>query len=156
MAVRGVNHIGIPVRDLDATVSWYREMLGIEPTFGQKGKPDPEVDRVVQVEGAVIDMAFCVLGNTCVEFLEYREPDGEDFSLRNCDVGAVHICFEVDDAQGLYEQLVSKGVEFSQPPAVIADGPLEGITYAYFRDLQGLQLELFQVPAGSIATAQPS
>src|SRR5262249_15407551 len=30
MAVRGLNHIGVPVRDLDATVAWYREMLDIE------------------------------------------------------------------------------------------------------------------------------
>lgn len=155
MAVHGVNHIGIPVRDLDATVSWYREMLGIEPTFGQQGNSGPDVEKVVQVEGAVIDMAFCVLGNTCVEFLQYREPRGEDFTLRNCDVGAIHICFEVDDVQAMYEDLVSRGVEFSTPPGLIPDGPMKGITFAYFRDPQGLQLELFQVPPGSNATAQP-
>jgi catechol 2,3-dioxygenase-like lactoylglutathione lyase family enzyme len=154
MAVRGVNHIGVPVRDLDATVSWYREKLGIEPTFGQLGTSGAEVETVVQVEGAVIDMAFCVLGNTCVEFLEYREPEGQDFTLRNCDIGAVHICFEVDDIDATYQHLVNEGVEFSAPPALIADGPLQGIAFAYFRDLQGLQLELFQVPAGSPATAQ--
>ena len=153
MALRGINHIGVPVRDLDATVAWYKEMLGIEPTFGQLGTSGPEVETVVQVEGAVIDMAFFVLGNTCLEFLEYREPEGKDFTLRNCDVGAVHICFEVDDIDAAYERLIAKGVKFSQPPAVIAEGPLEGIAFAYFRDLQGLQLEFFQVPDGSPARA---
>ena len=58
MALRGVNHIGVTVRDLDATVAWYREMLDIEPTFGQRGNSGGEVDTVVQVEGAVIDMAL--------------------------------------------------------------------------------------------------
>lgn len=154
MALRGVNHIGVTVRDLDATVAWYREMLDIEPTFGQRGNSGGEVDTVVQVEGAVIDMAFCVLGNTCVEFLQYREPEGKEFTLRNCDIGAVHICFEVDDIEATYRRLLSKGVEFSAPPAVATEGPLEGVAYAYFRDLQGLQLEFFQVPEGSIATAQ--
>jgi catechol 2,3-dioxygenase-like lactoylglutathione lyase family enzyme len=129
-------------------------MLDIEPTFGQLGTSGVEVDTVVQVEGAVIDMAFCVLGNTCLEFLQYREPEGQEFRLRNCDIGAVHICFEVEDIEATYQHLVSKGVEFSAPPAVIADGPLQGIAFAYFRDLQGLQLELFQVPEGSPATAQ--
>lgn len=153
MALLGVNHIGVTVRNLDATVAWYREMLEIEPTFGQRGNSGAQVDTVVQVEGAVIDMAFCVLGNTCLEFLEYREPAGADFALRNCDVGAIHVCFEVEDIDATYQRLLSKGVEFSAPPAVSTEGPLEGVAYAYFRDLQGVQLELFQVPAGSIATA---
>lgn len=153
MALRGVNHIGVTVRDLDATVAWYREMLDIEPTFGQRGNSGAKVDTVVQVEGAVIDMAFCVLGNTCLEFLQYREPAGADFALSNSDVGAVHACFEVDDIDAAYQRLLSKGVQFSAPPAVATEGPLEGVAYAYFRDLQGLQLEFFQVPKGSIATA---
>ena len=153
MDVRLLNHIGVSVRDLDATVAWYREMLGIEPTFEQRGTSGPVVEEVVQVEGAVIDMAYCVLGNTCLEFLEYREPPIQDYTLRNCDVGATHICFEVENIDEVYQRLVQRGVTFSTPPGVIEDGPLEGISFAYFRDLNGLQLELFQLPADSIAKA---
>jgi catechol 2,3-dioxygenase-like lactoylglutathione lyase family enzyme len=154
MTVLGVNHIGIPIRDLDATVEWYRDKLGLEPTFGDSGTTGPDVARLVQVEGAVIDMAFYVLGNTCVEFLEYTQPVGAEFTLRNCDVGAVHICFQVDDVQGMYEDLVAKGVEFNAPPSLIEEGPMAGITVAYFRDLHGIQLEFFQVPHDSPAQAR--
>jgi hypothetical protein len=45
--------------------------------------------------------------------------------------------------------LNAKGVEFSTPPGLIADGPLGGIWYVYFRDHQGLQLEFFEVPDDS-------
>jgi catechol 2,3-dioxygenase-like lactoylglutathione lyase family enzyme len=149
LGMRGLNHIGVPVRDLDKTVDWYREMFEIEPTFYLRGSGGPDVEATVQVEGAVIDCAFIVLGNTCLEFLEYTAPRGRDYELRNCDIGAIHICFEVDDIHEMYERLVAKGVEFSTPPGFVEDGPLGGIWYAYFRDLQGLQLEFFQVPEGS-------
>jgi len=147
--LRGVNHIGVTVRSLERTVAWYREVFDIEPRFQLHGASGAETEAVVQVEGAIVDCAFFVIGNTCVEFLEYRAPHGLDYELRNCDVGAIHICYEVDDIQAVYARLKEKGVEFSTAPGYIEDGPLGGISFVYFRDLQGIQFELFQVPADS-------
>jgi catechol 2,3-dioxygenase-like lactoylglutathione lyase family enzyme len=148
MDARGVNHVGVTVPSLGATVAWYREMFDIEPVF-YVGGSGAEVEAAVEVEGAEISAAFFLFGNTGVEFLEYRQPRGREFDLRNCDIGATHVCFEVDDIDATYERLKAKGVHFNSPPGRATDGPLEGTTYVYFRDLHGLQLELFQVPAGS-------
>jgi catechol 2,3-dioxygenase-like lactoylglutathione lyase family enzyme len=49
--LRGINHIGVPVRSLDDTVAWYREMFEIEPTFYLRGVTGPEVAETVQVAG---------------------------------------------------------------------------------------------------------
>lgn len=155
--VLGMNHIGVTVRSLDATISWYKDVLDIEPRFRLGGASDSGVDAAVQVEGAIIDCAFFALGNTCIEFLEYREPEGRAFELRNCDVGAIHICFEVDDLQAVYERLQARGVEFSTAPRAsrphLDGGPLAGISFVYFRDLEGLQYELVQIPSESPARA---
>jgi catechol 2,3-dioxygenase-like lactoylglutathione lyase family enzyme len=152
MLLKGVNHIGVTVTDLRATVAWYREMFEAEPTFTMQGLSG--MDDQLQVEGAEVDLAFFLLGNTCVEFLQYRKPDGRAFDLRNCDVGAVHICFEVQDLAATHERLQAKGVQFNAPPLLIEqDVPFKGITVAYFRDLEGIQLEMFQLPAGSVAQA---
>jgi catechol 2,3-dioxygenase-like lactoylglutathione lyase family enzyme len=149
MNVRGVNHIGVTVRDLDETVAWVREMFDLEPVFFVTGA-GAEVDASVQLEDASISCAFFMFGNLGVEFLEYSNPRGRDFDLRNCDVGAIHVCFGVDDLQATYERLEAKGVEFnSETPFTIDDGPLAGTTYAYFRDPHGIQFELFQVPESS-------
>jgi catechol 2,3-dioxygenase-like lactoylglutathione lyase family enzyme len=150
MNTRRVNHIGVTVPDLDATVAWYREMFEIEPVF-YVGGSGAEVEAAVEVAGAEIQAAFFLFGNVGVEFLEYRSPQGRDFELRNCDTGATHVCFEVDDIQATYERLSAKGVHFNSPPGGddSEDGPLSGTKYAYFRDLHGLQLELFQVPHGT-------
>jgi catechol 2,3-dioxygenase-like lactoylglutathione lyase family enzyme len=152
----GINHIGVPVRSLEDTVAWYSDVFAIEPTFRMDPASGADVEAVVQVEDAIIDCAFFLIGNTCLEFLEYRQPKGRDFELRNCDVGAVHICFEVDDIADMYERLKAKGVNFSTAPGYIEDGPLGGISFVYFRDLQGLQFELFQVPAESPTRPQRS
>jgi catechol 2,3-dioxygenase-like lactoylglutathione lyase family enzyme len=80
-----------------------------------------------------------------VEFLESENPLGRDFDRRNCDVGAIHLCFEVDDIQRVYELLTDRGV-FSIEPTVQSD-PIEGHSCCYFRDPDGIQLELWQRPA---------
>lgn len=151
--LRRVNHVGVPVRSLDETIAWYKDIFDIEPRFRLSGG-GAEIEAVVDVEGAVMDCAFFVIGNTGIEFIEYLEPKGRDFELRNCDVGAMHICFEVDDLQAVYERLKAHGVEFSTPPRDTTDGPLEGLAFVYFRDLQGLQFELFQLPAESPVRVQ--
>ena len=151
MNVHGVNHVGVTVPDVAATVAWYREMFEIEPAFYIQGS-GPNVEAAVEVEGAQISAAFFLFGNTGVEFLEYVQPRGRAFDLRNCDIGASHVCFQVDDIQETYERLSGKGVHFNSAPEHALEGPLIGTTYVYFRDLNGLQLELFQVPPGSPTT----
>ena len=143
--ITGLNHVGIPVRSMAASVEWYRDVLGVEPTFVQKADPGVDLDAAVQLDGARLDYAFVDLGNTRIEFLEYQNPRGADFELRNCDVGAVHICFQVDDMDAAYERLVAKGAAVNGPPSLIDSGPLEGWQFCYFRDPDGIQLEVISV-----------
>lgn len=58
-------------------------------------------------------------------------------------MGAVHVCFEVDDIDAVYSELTARGVEFSVEPAR-QSGPIEGQRCCYFRDPDGIQLELWQ------------
>lgn len=142
VAITGLNHVGVPVRDMATSVAWYRDVLGVEPTFVQRADQGPELDSAVQVDDADLDYAFVDLGNTRLEFLHYLEPRGRDFSLRNCDVGAIHICFEVDDIDAAHQRLVDKHVAVNGPPALIESGPLAGWRFCYFRDPDGIQLEV--------------
>jgi catechol 2,3-dioxygenase-like lactoylglutathione lyase family enzyme len=140
--VSGVHHIGIPVRDLERSLAWYGELFGLAAQV--VGFADgAETSQLVGLDDARLRFAFLPLGNTIVEFLEYERPVGRDFDRRNCDVGAVHVCLEVDDIQRAYRVLAERGVEFSIRPLPL-HGPLEGETCCYFRDPDGIQLELWQ------------
>ncbi len=143
--LRGVHHVGVPVRSLERSLAWFRDAFGIEPELVVESE-GPETSAAVQLEGARIGAAFLDIGNTIIELLEYREPVGEDFRLRNCDVGAVHIALEVASIHDAHERLRELGAAFSVPPTRIEDAPLEGHWFCYFRDPNGIQYELFQRP----------
>jgi catechol 2,3-dioxygenase-like lactoylglutathione lyase family enzyme len=142
-ALKGVHHVGVPVRSIERSLAWYRDLFGLEPGFVALAE-GPDLERTVQLEGARLRFAFLQLGGCRLELLEYESPIGEDFTLRNCDVGAIHVCFEVEDIDGVYAALRAKGVEFSIEPARVQGGVLQGDRYCYFRDPDGIQLELWE------------
>jgi catechol 2,3-dioxygenase-like lactoylglutathione lyase family enzyme len=142
--ITGLHHVGVPVRDLDATLAWYRDKLGVEPTFVQRAEEGEGLDMHVQLEDARMRFAFVELGNTILEFQQYENPVPLPHDRRNCDVGASHVCFTVDDIQSVYETLVERGVTFAGPPTYLDGGNLDGCWFCYFRDPDGIQLELFQ------------
>ncbi len=143
---RGLNHVGLTVRDMRETLQWYRDVFGVQERFIQQAGAGPELDAATGLDEAALTYAFVELGNTCIEFLEYQHPPGEDHDRRNCDVGTVHVCFEVEDANEAYEKLLQMGVATNAPPVFIGEGPIKGWTFCYFRDPNGIQLEVISAP----------
>jgi catechol 2,3-dioxygenase-like lactoylglutathione lyase family enzyme len=145
IALEGVHHVGVPVRDLDASLEFYETVLGISADF-QGAASGEELAAAVRVPGAALKFAFLTVGNSALELVEYVEPSGEPFRLRNCDVGAMHIAFEVADIDSTCSSLKARGAAFTSAPIRIPEGPLAGCAFAYFTDPDGIQLELFQRP----------
>jgi catechol 2,3-dioxygenase-like lactoylglutathione lyase family enzyme len=106
-----------------------------------------DLARSVQVPHAELTFSMIAIGSTRIEFLEYQQPVGEDFDRQNCDVGAAHVCFQISDIDAAYRELTDKGAVFSGPPVEITEGPLAGSRWAYFRDPDGIQLEIWQSPS---------
>jgi catechol 2,3-dioxygenase-like lactoylglutathione lyase family enzyme len=139
----GIQHVGIPVASMERSLQFYRDVFGLEADFVAEGSGE-ELSQAVGVDDAVLAFAFIRIGDDILELLEYSNPRGRPHDRRNCDVGAVHIAFEVPDIDGAYEELQDKGIEFNAPPIKIDEGPLAGCAFAYFNDPDGVQLEIFQ------------
>jgi catechol 2,3-dioxygenase-like lactoylglutathione lyase family enzyme len=146
--LKGVHHVGIPVRDLARSLEWYGELFGLDPAFIEIDE-GPQASKIVQLADARMRFAFLSVGNTILELLEYEHPIGRDYDRRNCDVGAIHLCFEVDDISRVHQLLHERGVEFSTQPVEIPAGALKGEHCCYFRDPDGIQLELWQRNTGA-------
>ncbi|MEU7620487.1 VOC family protein [Micromonospora rifamycinica] len=151
--VTRVNHIGVPVSDLARSVRWYEDVLGIAPTGVTISASNPAIGAVVEVENPSMRASFALAGdNVLLELIQYDSPRPRPFTGRNCDVGVIHLCFEVDDLDAAHRELVARGVHVNADPVVLQDGEnmdvgtLAGTKILYLRDPDGIPLELFELP----------
>jgi catechol 2,3-dioxygenase-like lactoylglutathione lyase family enzyme len=142
-AYRGVHHVGLTVSNFDRSMEFYERLLGRIRDFDTESE-GPELSRAVGVENASLRFGFISMGPVHLEILEYRNPRRDRYELRNSDVGASHVCFEVNDLRGLMSELSGEGIVFYSDPIDILDGPLAGFSFAYFDDPDGITLELFE------------
>ena len=142
-AIGNMHHVGITVRDLEASLQWYERTFGVNREFIAHGT-GPDLSTAVGVKDANLRFAFLRFGNCVIELLSYDNERDETFERSNADVGSTHVCIDVPDIQAAYDDLTAKGVEFFAPPLYIDDGPLAGCSFVYFKDPNGVTLELFQ------------
>jgi catechol 2,3-dioxygenase-like lactoylglutathione lyase family enzyme len=142
-----MHHVGITVRDLEESLQWYEDVFGVQREFIAEGS-GPELSTAVGVPDAKLRFAFLRFGTCVVELLCYDNDRQDTFDRSNADVGSAHVCIDVPDLQKAYEDLLAKGVECLAPPLHIEDGPLEGCSFVYLKDPNGVTLELFESPNG--------
>jgi catechol 2,3-dioxygenase-like lactoylglutathione lyase family enzyme len=145
--IKRVHHAGIPVSDLERTLAFFRDVLGLTPEYSLESE-GPDLSRAVGVDGAHSLMAMIVLpGGTALELLQYVEPVGRPHDRDNNDVGATHICLEVADIAAASSEIARHGVEFLAEPLETRSGALEGWQFVYFKDpVDGITFELIQAP----------
>ena len=144
--MKGLHHVGITVRDLDASIRFYHDVLGLgfvnEPSPWFDG---PDLGPAVGVPGAALRQVSLKLGEATLELLEYRSPPSQtDRPLFSNSIGASHIAFRVDDIHATKAELESKGINFYSEVKVVDEGVLAGWRWVYFEDPDGHPLELVE------------
>ncbi len=151
IAPRAINHTGLTVSDLDRSVGFYRDMLGLE-VVAQQEKQGGYLAAIVGYPDAHVRMAHLRVPQTdhVVELFQYLAPEGSHPSrIEPRDVGSAHLCLVVDDLPAAYDQLRAAGVDsFVSPPVEVDTGINTGGYGLYLRDPDGLLVEIFQPPAG--------
>ena len=145
--MKGLHHVGITVKDLDASIRFYHDVLGLQ--FSNEPSPwfdATELGDAVGVPGAALRQVSLRLGETTLELLEYKNPPSETTApLKSNNQGASHVAFFVDDIAAKKQELEAKGIEFYSPVNVVDEGVLAGWRWVYFDDPDGYPLELVQV-----------
>jgi catechol 2,3-dioxygenase-like lactoylglutathione lyase family enzyme len=145
--VKALHHVGITVRDLEASIRFYHDALGLE--FSSEPSPwfeAEELGRAVGVPGAALRQVCLLAGDTILELLEYRHPPSATTGpLKANDRGASHVAFLVDDVDAKKAELEAKGIQFYSSVNVVDDGVLAGWRWVYFQDPDGYPLELVEV-----------
>ena len=115
MKAKAISHIAVCVRDLDRSLAFYRDILGmtvtldaVQDTSGgsrtQTYKHQRETRRVAHLKWDESQEPYLVM--TC-------HPDGQTDSnpIKLDQVGVSHFSFTVDDLPGLAEELLANGVD---------------------------------------------
>jgi catechol 2,3-dioxygenase-like lactoylglutathione lyase family enzyme len=143
----GVHHTSFTVADLELSLSFFRDVLGLE-VVGTREVRDEYFGQIVGLPGSVVKAALIRLpGGHHVELFEYVQPPGHGVAPRPCDPGSCHLALLTADLPALYHQLKARGAAFLSAPVLISAGPNRGGCGVYLRDPNGILLELFQPPS---------
>lgn len=150
--LRGTDHIGITVPDLDQAERFFVDVLGAVPvyTLGAKRADDDwmSVQLGVHPRTVIREIRFFRLANgSNFELFQYDAADGQNPQPRNSDIGGYHVALYVDDMDAAVEHLRAHDVEIMGEPVASA-GASAGQHWLYFRSPWGLQFELVSFPGG--------
>ncbi len=94
-----IEHIGIAVANLDESIKYYTEVLGLE------------CYAVEEVKDQKVKTAFFMIGQTKIELLESTDPEGPIGKfIDKKGVGIHHLAFAVDNVDQALKDVESKGV----------------------------------------------
>ena len=145
--MKALHHVGITVKDLDTSIRFYHDVLGLQ--FSNEPSPwfeGEELGPAVGVPGAALRQVSLLLGDTTVELLEYKNPPSETSGpLGSNSFGASHIAFLVDDIEAKKVELEARGIAFYSDVNYVDEGVLAGWRWVYFEDPDGYPLELVEV-----------
>ena len=130
-----VHHVAVVVRDLDAALRFYRDLLGLP------------LELVLPIESDGVRIAFLGVGESKVELVEPTDPaTGVARFLDTRGEGFHHVCFEVADLAAELERLAGRGIELIDvAPRRGAEGP---VAFIHPRSGHGVLVELIEAPGG--------
>ncbi len=130
MDLTHIEHIGIAVKDLDESIRYYEDVLGLK------------CYSVEEVKDQKVKTAFFKVGQTKIELLESTEPDGPIGKyIEKKGEGIHHIAFCVNDLPGALKEADEKGIRLiDSEPRKGAEGL--SIAFLHPKSTNGVLTEL--------------
>lgn len=129
MNLSHIEHIGIAVKNMDETIKFYQEVLGLK------------CYAVEEVKDQKVKTAFFQIGQTKIELLESTDPEGpigKFIEMRG--EGIHHIAFAAKCLKSSLEELKSKGIKLiDEKPRKGAEGL--NIAFLHPKDTFGVLTE---------------
>jgi len=150
--LEGVWHFSFTVRDIERSVAFYRDALGLVLVARQR-QANEYTSTLVGFKGADLEVAQLRVPGMQVgasghhlELLQYVSPRSDAATPTRNAVGSAHMAFVCEEIDGVYRRLVGEGVQFVSPPTDITEGVNRGGKTCYFLDPDGITLELVKPP----------
>ena len=130
-----VHHVALIVADLEASLGFWRDMLGLP------------VELVLPIEQDRVTIAFLPVGESKVELvMPTDDSTGVARFLAAKGEGFHHVCFEVANVAETLIRLEMDGIELiDSVPRKGAEGP---VAFIHPRSCHGVLVELIEAPGG--------
>jgi methylmalonyl-CoA/ethylmalonyl-CoA epimerase len=137
MKLGRLNHIGVATPDLDASIAFYRDVMGASDIT------EPFVLESQQVRVCFVNTPD---GGTQIELLQPTAADSAvgKWIAKNPLGGQHHICYEVPDIHAAKAWFESLGKQVLGEPRIGAHGTL--IFFVHPKDMGGQLTEIMEVP----------
>lgn len=128
--VSKVDHIGVAVSNLEESVQFYEEILGVK------------LQGIETVEEQKVKVAFLPVGDTEIELLEATAPDSPiAIFIEKKGQGVQHIAFRVENIEKALEEMKEKGIRLiDEKPRYGAGGAR--IAFLHPKSTNGVLIEL--------------
>jgi len=145
MTITGTDHTGLHVGDLERSLRFYVELLGLEVVW-QRTTSEPYVQRITGCAGAELHQAMLRVPGSAhhIELIDYRNVRRTPQDPAPPGPGSAHVCLTVTDLERLYERLTAAGARALSEPVAVPSGPNEGALAVYVADPDGICVELVQ------------
>ena len=143
--VTGFWHTGITVRDLTASLAFYRDGLGLE--LISRSVSSAVAATAWQLPGARAQVVYLRVpgSDATLELLQFEQVEQYAAAARPWDFAHGHFCLYVDGLEAMHRHLTALGFRArSGEVVVIEDGPLAGAKVVYMVDPDGYHVELFE------------
>ena len=132
MKVKKIDHIGIAVKNLDETMKFYQEALGLKTVATEV------------VEDQKVRIAFIPVGDSEVELIESTSPDGPVAKfIESRGEGLQHIAFRVENIEEALQELKNKGIRLiDEKPRKGGGGAM--IAFVHPKATNGVLVEITQ------------
>ena len=131
--VKRINHVAIVVEDIEESLSFWRDTLGME------------LLELREVPAEHSRVAFLPLGGTEIELVQPTTDDsGIAKYLAKRGQGMHHLCIEVDNIDEIMTSLINKGIRMiNETPRTTSDG--KRYAFVHPESANGVLVELYQL-----------
>lgn len=149
-AVTTLDHVSVTVSDLERSVAFYRDLLGLQEVERHRLEGEG-ISNMAGKPGVVMEVVRLASAETpgvLLDLQQYLQPPGSVSDAKLGDVGHSHICFGVGDIQAACRELRARDVELVSDPVAfhLSSGVLRVV---FLKDPDGYVLELVEYPASA-------
>ena len=147
--VERIYHVGLTVSDLDRSIAFYRDILGLE-FQGEIFMAGEETDRLFRMKDTKARVAYLngskAIEAPPIELIQFVDNKVKKVKGNLFTTSISEVCFYTDDIERVYNSLIENHVECLSEPQYFdfrANELVESKAF-YFRDPDGIVLEMMQ------------